>query len=93
MKTPKPKGPGRPPGNPERKSVKPNITLRKDLIAEAEEAASKKGMGFSEYVTMSLTKQIGRDQAAEEEVAASKVSTMLSAMGAAKKGRKSSLAK
>lgn len=59
------KKPGRPPGNPKRKAIKPNISLRRDLIEEAEAAASKRGMGLSEYVTMALTKQVGRDEQPE----------------------------
>lgn len=53
---------GRPKGNPERKAIKPNISLRRDLIAEAEAAAGKRGMGLSEYVTMALLKQVARDE-------------------------------
>jgi hypothetical protein len=53
---------GRPRGNPNRKAVKPNISLRRDLIGDAEAAASKRGIGLSEYVTMALTKQVARDE-------------------------------
>lgn len=53
---------GRPKGNPERKAVKPNISLRRDLIAEAEAAAAKRGMGLSEYTAMALLKQVARDE-------------------------------
>lgn len=53
---------GRPRCNPAHKAVKPNISLRRDLIAEAEEAAEKKGIGLSAYITMALTKQVLNDQ-------------------------------
>ncbi len=53
---------GRPRCNPAHKAVKPNISLRRDLITEAEEAAERKGMGLSAYIAMALTKQVLNDE-------------------------------
>jgi hypothetical protein len=60
---------GRPKGNPDRKAIKPNISLRRDLIAEAEAAAARKGMGLSEYVTIALIRQVARDEDSEPKQA------------------------
>jgi hypothetical protein len=53
---------GRPPANPETRAIKPNISLRRDLIEEATKAANLKGIGLSEYATLALIKQLGRDE-------------------------------
>jgi hypothetical protein len=57
-----PKKPGRPKVNPKRKSVKPAISIRRDILDEAAAAAQIRGIGLSEYVAMSLLKQVTRDE-------------------------------
>ena len=61
-----PKKAGRPKGDPRKKSIKPNISIRRDLLAELDDAASRRGIGRSDYVAMAIMKQMARDDAKQE---------------------------
>jgi hypothetical protein len=55
------KSAGRPKVCDSKRAIKPNISVRRDLLSEATEAAKRKGVGLSEYVTEALRKQIALD--------------------------------
>ena len=55
------KKPGRKPVDPSRKAVKPNVSMRLDLIKAAESAAEKRGIGLSEFIAISVKNQLDHD--------------------------------
>lgn len=52
---------GRPPVPEHRKRVKPNISLAPELIEAAKRKAEELSMGFSEFVTLAMERQLARD--------------------------------
>jgi hypothetical protein len=58
---PKKKPKGRPPASKASLKTKPNISIANRLQWEAQEVASKLDMGYSEWVSRAIERQIARD--------------------------------